>query len=161
MSIEEKSKQKIKIRTLQRSDRVSATRIFKTVIQKLGKSELFNLFSPAVNSGSTKEIDEEKFGLQIIGIAVDVLMASIELIEHDLEEWFASLVNMTIEEFNAAPLDIELEILEQLRTAPEAADFFTRCWQHARSTAWFGAVSQKVKSKLDSLSGSQPENLTD
>ncbi|GBU21081.1 hypothetical protein R80B4_00970 [Fibrobacteres bacterium R8-0-B4] len=46
-----------------------------------------------------------------------------------LVRWLASLNEMTVEEFNAAPPQLLLDTVEAVYTSPESADFFSRASQ--------------------------------
>lgn len=145
MSIEEKKE--YKIRSLKRSDRPKVTKIFAKIIRQFGRSDLGNLISSSMSKSEQVSVDEEALGLRLITIGVEVLTSAIDLIEKDIEEWFSELMCVTIEEFNNMPFDIEIDIIDQLGALPEAADFFTKCWQVAKRTALYETVLNMVKRK--------------
>jgi hypothetical protein len=140
-----------KIRKLTRADRKALTEIFLTVIQKLGRSDLMGIISSTAAADPDDEGAAEEASASLIRLAADLISQSIEVLEGRIEVWFADLLGITVEEFNAAPFDIEIDVIEQLKEAPEAGAFFTRCWDHAKKTAWFRRALEIGKTKYDSM----------
>lgn len=144
-------KKKRKIRSLTRADRKTLTKIFVTLIEKLGRSDLMNIISSTAAADPTDTGAAEEASASLIKLAADLIGQSIEILEGQVEAWFADLLGVTVEEFNALPFDIEIDVIEQIKEAPEAGAFFTRCWDHAKKTAWFQRVSSIAKTKYDSM----------
>jgi len=114
----------IKIRTLKRKDRVTVTRMIARLAEKLGDTSLLNLIQRKDGVGTAGDQEKDtgdgyaKLGMQIIKLAVDNL-------ESDIAEWFADLCDCTKEQLDDMPLTAEIQILEQIKNAPEANDFFS------------------------------------
>jgi hypothetical protein len=140
-----------KIRKLTRADRKRLTKIFITVIEKLGRSDLMGIISSTAAADPTDSGAAEEASASLIKIAADLISQSMGVLEGQVEEWFADLLGITVEEFNDAPFDIEIDVIEQLKESPEAGAFFTRCWDHAKKTAWFQRVLTAAKTKYDSM----------
>ena len=144
-------KKKHKIRSLTRADRKTLTKIFATLIEKLGRSDLMNIISSTAAADPTDAGAAEEASASLIKLAADLIGQSIEILEGQVEAWFADLLGITVEEFNNLPFDIEIDVIEQIKEAPEAGAFFTRCWDHAKKTAWFQRALSTAKMKYDSM----------
>lgn len=66
-----------------------------------------------------KKIDEQLFGIIIIE-------AAMKHAEHDFKELLASVVEMTVEEFEKEPFDAPIEILGVVAEQEDLKDFFTK-----------------------------------
>ena len=151
----------IEIRKLQQRDRVVVTKIFQTVIKSLGREDLFNIISSAETVGDDSGVSEEEAGAQIIKLALEIMIESIDIIDEDVGKFFASLIGVSFEEFGEQDFAVELDIIDQLIAAPEAVDFFTRCFKRAKKTEWLDNLLRKAKAVLSSISEGALESLNE
>jgi hypothetical protein len=146
-----------KIRELTRQDRVILTSIFKRVIKTLNREDLMSIFKSVDTDEILKSKDmetdnipnEEEVGAKIISIALEIISDSMDILDSDVGEWFSSLLGVSVEDFDKLPISIELDILDQLGAAPEAVDFFGRCWERAKKISWLESLSKIGKQKLN------------
>lgn len=122
--------EKYKIRPLTRGDRVTLSRMIEKVADKAAPTllDIVSLNSPDGKKMSEAEMkaQQSKFGLEVIRLLMGVL-------NDDLTEWFASLYDMTPEEFDKMPFDIEVKIVEQLQAADEVTGFFSGASQQFKA----------------------------
>jgi hypothetical protein len=115
--------EKYKIRPLTRKDRVTVTAMIVKLANKLGDTGVFNLIKQGSAGTAAQEAGPSTVALDI---GIQILKNLIMHLEDDVTAWFASLLNMTPDQFNECPLDVELSIIEQLKAAPEINDFFSK-----------------------------------
>lgn len=75
---------------------------------------------------SKEEMTKQEAGMLIFDVGM-------EHAQKELSKFFAELVNMTVEEYEAAPFDTTLTILEQLEQNENLADFFGRAAKFGKS----------------------------
>src|SRR5690554_4315850 len=119
----------IKIRPLTNRD-------FFTVVDMLTKisGEAGRVMSGLITSKKTVKAGskEDTKQLEEIGqqIALAVLETCYKHVRDDLIKWFASLAGKSVSEYlDQMPPETTLQIIEQLKEAQEAKDFFTRAWR--------------------------------
>lgn len=122
----------VKIRSLTNRD-------FFTVVDMLSKisGEAGRVMSGLITSRRTVKAGskEDTEQLEALGqqIALAVLEACYKHVRDDLIKWFASLIGKSVNEYlDQMPPVTTLQIIEQLKDAPEAKDFFTAAWRLAR-----------------------------
>ena len=156
------------IRTIKRKDRKLVTRLFLKVIEETQQESVKNLFdSKKQPSGKktkesnkkSKQSTEEEWGIAISEIAVNIIKNGLELFDDDFGAWFADLLGISLEEFDELPMNVESNIIKQIRTAPEAVDFFTECFQGAKMTTWLETPLRVLKEQFGSIFASEKENL--
>lgn len=146
------------IRELTRQDRVVVTNLILKIVAK-SKGSLDYITELFTNANSTN--DEETMaetGVKIVKFAIDFLVENISLIDKEATEWFASLVNMSVDEFNRTRFDADLIIIEQL-TKSENIDFFHRCWDFAKRMAISQQITDWWKKALNTVYEKQKKNL--
>ena len=79
----------------------------------------------------------------------------------EAEAWLADLIRVTPEEYQNLPIDIDVQVLTQLKEAPEVERFFTGVSQLFSGTQWLDAASARVKTALGSVIDSLQESSTD
>lgn len=129
----------VKIRSLTNRD-------FFTVVDMLSKisGEAGRVMSGLITSrktikaGSKEDAEQmEALGQQI---ALAVLEACYKHVRDDLIKWFASLIGKSVNEYlDQMPPVTTLQIIEQLKDAPEAKDFFTRAWRLSKEMNAFAS----------------------
>lgn len=116
--------EQLKIRPLKRKDRVEVAAMIRKLVDRIGSADLTNLIvsdSGAERAeGATAKKDET-----FKRIGVEVVKLLLQFVEEDVTAWFASLLNVTVEELNEMDFDIEIQIIEQLVAREEANRFFT------------------------------------
>jgi hypothetical protein len=138
-----------KIRELKRKDRKTVAAMIRKLVEKIGSTDLLNMIvtdTTAIapqNSDAAKPEKKDRY----TAIGVEVVKLMIDVIEDDVAVWFADLLGVTVAEFDEMPVDIEVEIINQLIAAPEANRFFTGAWDLSRRTKESVARFQKTSSK--------------
>ena len=131
-----------KIRELCRKDRVVLSRMIEKVADKVVGTKILDLIT-AVTPQEGKEVDggaKTKLGIEILRLLMGTL-------NEDVTEWFASLLGLSVDEFNDnTPFNIELEIVRQLQEADDVTDFFTGVSQQF-STILGSKIRSEAKKK--------------
>lgn len=135
----------IKIRALTVADRDWLSDLIKKLVSKLGANEILRYMvsdndteSAEKPEGQPKE-EDKKYAL----LVVEMIKMMIDVIGDDVRKWFASLINVSAEEFKNLPFDTELVIIEQLIALEESNRFFSRAL----------ALSSKIKGFVNGLKG--------
>ena len=121
----------IKIRKLKRKDRVTVTNLIKKLVDKVGDMGLLDIISSETKSPTNKSSkksgkkEKEPETTSPVKIGMKVVQLAMQSLQEDVTEWFSDLVGMTPAEFDEGPLDIEVQIIAQLREAEEVSDFFS------------------------------------
>ncbi len=148
-------KNKIEFRPLTLKDRKRATRIVSSLLTELGEERLMDCIVSGVEAVDAGDDDLANAGKQAADAIVAVLKrvgSATERTAAEVEEWFADICNMTVEEYQNAPFNIEFRILHYLKTAPEAGGFFTQSLPLASGIRWLRTQYEKAKMKSDSTS---------
>jgi hypothetical protein len=134
----------IKIRELKRRDRVVLAAMIRKMVDKIGDQKILNLMVSDSSQEKTKEVnDPPKDQFSIIGIKIIKLL--LETLEQDVSAWFADLLSVTIEQLDDMPLDVELQVIDQIISAPEANRFFTSASQLFSKTRGLARRLQEPK----------------
>ena len=119
----------IKIRPLTNRD-------FFTVVDMLTKisGEAGRVMSGLITSKKTVKAGSKEDAKQLEEIGQQIALAVLETcykhVRDDLIKWFASLAGKSVSEYlDKMPPETTLQIIEQLKEAQEAKDFFTRAWR--------------------------------
>jgi len=139
-----------KIRELTRADRKKLTKIFKKAMLELKDNSLKNIISSKNNSKNSED-ESVEMASTIVNFGVGFIEKALDVVDDDLGEWFASLLGVTIEEFDQMPIDIEFKILEQIRADPAAENFFTQCWQRAKMMNVLEAPLRAMRGRFGSI----------
>jgi len=137
---------KYKIRELTRKDRVTFTGLCKKLIEVTGDETIAKLFI-ADESTTKKEADSLTDESQIISIMVEILKQFISFVDCDAAEWFASLLNMSVEEYNDGPFDLDLIVIDQVAESESMASFFSLASGLFKKITESQKASKKVKTK--------------
>lgn len=140
----------IKIRELKVRDRRKVTGIFKKAIEELRDESLKNIISSDVSQPQEKEASEQ-IGEAIVNIGVSVVTKALDILDRDVSEWFADLLNVTPEEYEDLPIDTDVKVIEQIRNAPEAEAFFTQCLALAKMTHVFAEPLRLLRERFASI----------
>lgn len=124
--------EKYKIRRLTRGDRVKLSEMIEKVADKAAPTLLDIVSLNAIDS--KKKQSEAEMKAQQSKLGIEIIRLLMGVLNDDLTEWFASLYDMTPEEFNNnMPFDIEVKILEQLQAADEVTGFFSGASQQFKT----------------------------
>jgi hypothetical protein len=113
----------IKIRELKRKDRVTLAAMIRKMVDKIGDQKILNLM--VSDTSQEKDGDTTAPKDQFSKIGIEIIKLLLETIEGDVTVWFADLLSVTVEQFDDMPVDIELQVIDQIISAPEANRFFT------------------------------------
>jgi hypothetical protein len=114
---------------------VKDVRTVVSILLGLTKSNLKNLFTTANNGGGNIPADdstmtvEERIGEMIF----DILSEVWDQAEEPLFAWFASLNEMTVEQFNNEPAETVIDTIEAIATREESRSFFSRVLSVAKT----------------------------
>jgi hypothetical protein len=135
----------IKIRALTVADRDWLSDLIKKLVAQLGANEILRYMVSDNDSESTDKPEEQpkEENKQYALLVVEIIKMMIDVIGDDVRKWFASLINVSVEEFKKLPFDTELIIIEQLIALEESNRFFSRAL----------ALSSKIKVFVNGLKG--------
>jgi hypothetical protein len=156
--METQTETRYKIRELKRKDRKTVSAMIVKLADKLGNAGILNIISSAgsgsasgsapigggSDSASTPTEQNKSFD-GALSIGIEIIKLMLTTLEDDVCAWFASLINKTPEEFDDLPLDIEIQIIDQLRQAPEVGVFFSGAWQQFNEIKKYGNTLQAGK----------------
>ena len=140
---------KMKIRELKRKDRKTVAAMIRKLVDKIGSTDLLNMIvtdstAIAPSKGAAKVVEKTD---RYTKIGVEIVRLMLEVIEDDVAVWFSDLLGVTIEQFDDLPVDIEIEVINQLIAAPESNRFFTGAWDLSRRTKEFAGKLSNQNSK--------------
>ena len=124
----------IKIRELKMKDRKALTAIFENLIDKVGDVGIIDLIkSDIIKTDAGKKKGKNKNGppakqeneKSIIEIGLKVMRLCFKTLENETMQWFSDLLGIEPVDFLEMPLDTEIQIIKQIREAPEVASFFS------------------------------------
>lgn len=130
MIMDELKKDKYSIRPIIRADRVVLTGLFEKFMDATGNRSMSQLFvadeSKSSGKGDKKPTKEElvKQKKDTMGYTANLLMMMLDIINSDVSEWFASLINVDMNKFNTLPISIELDIITQITLDEDVLYFF-------------------------------------
>ena len=137
----------IKIRPLTNRDFFTVVDMLSKISGEAGRAMSGLITSKkTIKAGSKEDVKQlEALGQQV---ALAVLETCYKHVREDLIKWFASLVDKSVDEYlDKMPPETTLQIIEQLKEAQEAKDFFTRAWrlfkEMNKSASRFTAKSNK------------------
>jgi hypothetical protein len=136
--------EKMQIRQLKQKDRVTIAVMVRKLVDKLGDTGLLNLI---VHDEKAKPTDEKARNDIFARTGINILKTALEIIEDDVLAWFCDLVGKTKEEFGELPIDIEIQIMEQLAGASETNDFFSGALRLSKKMQGLVAQYQKEKTR--------------
>lgn len=122
------------IRKLKYSDCLTLSKLIKKLADKVGaNADLLSLISSQVitsNADNEKEAESvNSKNVVYLEIGSRVLNMLITYLEEDLNEWFASLLSVSVEELLEMPFDTILVVIDELLAMPDVPDFFTGAWR--------------------------------
>jgi len=115
----------VSIRPLTVKDRKALSSMIKKLTGKVRGTAIQSLISSAF-SGKKSESGDDGDDTKIVDLGVEIIGLALDTLDGEAGEWFASLLGVTVEEFEAMPMDTELDIIEQLKDSGGFKDFFTK-----------------------------------
>lgn len=128
-------------------------------VEKSGDNAVKGIISAAQSDESADENAEEGGEGKVIMAFMDVLKKIIVHLDREVHVWFCDLIGVTEEEYDSLPVDMDIQILNQLKGAPEVGNFFTGVSLLSSGTGWFQKLSTTLKDKCDTLIESLAGNL--
>lgn len=95
------------------------------MLKKIGNTKLNNLFVSDVTATKKEKPDPN----QSIQLGIMVLTELYDNVIGDLQAWFASLIDKTLEEYMDMPAETTLDIIDHLVEDKSAKGFFSRALQ--------------------------------
>jgi hypothetical protein len=142
----------MKIRELKRKDRKTVAAMIRKLVDKIGATDLLNMIvtdttAIAPAKGAAPKVEKVEKTDNYTKIGVEVVRLMLEVIEDDVAVWFSDLLGVTLEQFDELPVDIEIDIINQLIAAPESNRFFSGAWDLSRRTKEFAGKLSTRNSK--------------
>jgi len=144
--------EKVMIRQLTTGDMLTVVSML-TKVYKI-QSGIANIFtSDNTNSEDEKPAAEkvkdmaEKIGHTVIG-------QLLEFAQEDLCKWFASLLNKTVDEYLAMPINTTMDIVEQIVEGEENIRFLERAFLLSNKTSRLKAIFTKGSNRSNTTTGS-------
>lgn len=139
----------INIRTLTVAD----SRVLVGLLSKLlksGYSWVGNIVTIAKSSGNEGEerLDSIEKYYQIFESIIGELTSNYV---NDLTEWFASLVGVSVDDYQKLPIESDLIVIEQLKSSGEFKSFFLKACAVFSLKEKFQNLISNAKKKFDSL----------
>lgn len=118
----------VKIRELTRKDRKTLTKLIQKFAKIKESPQLISMVPNISKEQNDEELQEkgENFLSNILEFAFTLLEDMLKVIEEDITEWFLELSNLTQDEYDNGPFDIEIQIIQQIVTGKKFKDFFLR-----------------------------------
>lgn len=113
----------IKIRALNRKDRVTLSAMLVKLADRLKSDDILRMVTRGAAKSAESTDGKEADGSTIL-LGVQIIKTLLDTLEDDMTAWFASLLDITVEDLNAMPFDTDLKVIEQLKSQPDFADFF-------------------------------------
>lgn len=150
-----------RIRPLTYGDFKRLKKMLGTYIEQSGDQAVRGIISAAQSSSAGKGEENEGGDGKIIAAFVDAFKKLAAHLDDEVHEWFCGLIGVTSEEYEALPFDMDVQILNQLKEAPEVGNFFTGVSLLSSGTAWLQKLSTTLKSKFDTLTDTLFEKSED
>lgn len=132
------------IRKLTRKDRKTLTAMIEKMAAQLGdKSILKTMISDTTRAASDSA--EEAKSDTYVAMGVKIFKTLYSLLEDDFCGWLADLCGMTIEEYDAQPFDIDIQVMNEIVDQKEFSGFFTGASVLASKTRQFVSHFKSLK----------------
>ena len=95
------------------------------MLRKIGNTKLNSLFVSDPTSTKKEKPDPN----QSIQLGITVLTELYDNVIDELQKWFASLIDKTLEEYMEMPPETTLDIIDELVNSKDAKGFFSRALQ--------------------------------
>jgi hypothetical protein len=111
-----------KIRSLTRKDRKILAGLIVKLAEKCNSKQLLNIISGGDESGEAVSDDERN--ASYIRIGIELLNSMVSFLDDDIVAWFSNLLGVDAKVFDSLPFGIEADVINQIISSGEAADFF-------------------------------------
>ena len=133
----------IKIRKLIRKDRRIVSSMILNLIDTVGDTGLLDIIKSDSPKKTASKIDNSE---STVELGIKIIKLLLQTLETDTTEWFASLINVKPEEFDEQPLDVEIQIIKQLKEAKEIHDFFSGASQQfSMIQQWYNMLKKEKR----------------
>lgn len=123
-----------KIRKLTRKDRKTFTGLIQKLSVCLKDEHLLNLIQTGISESKDSKSEENSAVKVWTKLGVEILNNILEVLDKDCAVWFSDLLGVSVEEFDLLPLDIELDVIDQLMQCSEIESFFETALQLRNAT---------------------------
>lgn len=150
----------IKIRKLKRRDRVFFSDMIKRIMNATNDDSLAKMISSnKAAARDQSESEEEEMGRFIAKMCTDTLCAGIDLFDTEIVPWFQDLLQVTPEEYDELPMNIEFRVLDYIVNHPDAGGFFMQSLRTAKMTQWLEKPLNVMKEWLNPILDSAKESF--
>jgi len=125
----------MKLRPLKTADVFTVIGMFK----KIGNTKLNSMFVSDTTATKKEKPDND----QSIQMGIMVLTELYDNVIGELQNWFASLIEKTFEEYMEMPPETTLDIIDELVSSEESKGFFSRALQLYKKISKSGAGGKK------------------
>jgi len=141
----------IKIRELKVKDYKRVAQMLNNAAAALDDKTIKNVIqNVSIGSGTVDKTDRDA---KIIAIFFDLFKRVMGNFADEVDAFFADLIEKTVEEYLELPISTPVVIIEQMKAAPEAADFFTGVSRTFKTTAILQGIQRGLKDAFDSITG--------
>lgn len=137
------------IRTLRKKDQKRVSKIFFNLIDKIDDKSIQDIIK---NSGSDPKADisDEEKNANIIRVFIELFKKAAQHLGKEVNDFLADLIDVTPEDYEELPIDIDVKVLEKLVKATEIHNFFTGALRLFSGTGFFEKQLSVLKSRLGS-----------
>jgi hypothetical protein len=147
----------IQIRKLTVADCRKLVAMLRSLAAKAQGAWIKTLIKPVPATAQVEPEDEELDAEGVERMArlfLGLLDMLLEEFEGDVTEWFASLCGVSVEEYLRLPIDTDLIVIEQIKSAEEFPAFFERACAVLKLQGRFGGLAKSVKNLFASTTDS-------
>ena len=142
----------IKIRTLLKADQDTISGMLGKAAACLDGNTIRSAISSAAPQGDEgEELDTAERSARVISVFMELFKTVLVNFGEDVSAFFADLAGMTPEEYRMQPIDIDMQILEQLKDAPEVENFFTIASRLYKTTKLFQDIRKNLIAKFGTI----------
>lgn len=137
-----------KIRPLTYKDFKRVKGLITNYIDQSGETSIKGLISAAK---SAKDEDAENSDGAVVAAFLAVFKKVLTYLDEEVHAWFCDLLGVTSEEYEDLPVDMDVQVLNQIKEAPGVGNFFTGVSLLFSGTTWYQKALSKLKEKYGSL----------
>lgn len=143
----EQKEQQYHIRPLLKRDQRVVAGMLGKLADQFNESSIRDIISSARGSGgdSGSALSEDEQKARIIRVFFDLFRRCMSKMTAEVEIWFADLIGVTPEQYEDLPIDIDVQILNQMKEAPEVERFFIGALRLFSATGWLQTLSSNLK----------------
>jgi len=152
----------ITVRQLLKKDQRRISAMLAKLMDQIDDKSIAHIISSAAgsSSGGDTEADDAQRKASITKVFMELFKRLLASLQDEATALLADLIGVTPEQYEEMPIDIDVQILEQLKARPEVENFFTGALRLYSSTAWFRTTFENLKGRYASASAAVQENLT-